>query len=228
MNRDKTIIYALLLAATCCLFDGSAGTCFAEPLSRCLFTVRSVNPGDWTSTFLAYVDESAGDDYLFGEDVEFVNPPGRGVAMLSQPSGAAALVFLDARGATGGSTWWGGDAAGPALTLRLVRYGYAPADAPVPTRITWNLSDAGDRTYILYDDDDGQEIVLTDGVDHQFDVPAGGLILRLHAYRDGADEDEETDEEDDESSDEMSDKTRSGRIEGGLKFRPKPRLSSPR
>jgi len=178
MKHSTTSIYAVALAVSAGWAGGPAA---AEELSRCGITVRSETAGDWTSGFQARLDDAASDAHLTGEEAVFVPPPGAGVALLCELGGGPGPVFSDVRNPSEGAEWWGGDAAGADLSLRLVRYGYDPADPAVPVQLAWDLSGAGEWHYALFDDDK-RVLLLSGEAGYPVAVPDGGVTLRLYAF----------------------------------------------
>jgi hypothetical protein len=175
MTSRRTVIAGMLTISM------ATAAVTAAPVSQVSFTIRTDTDGTWTARFDAWLDDAADDGYAFGEDVAFIAPPGQGVAIVSQPSGAPAL-FLDARSDAGTSKWWGGDEAAADQSLTLARYGYDPGEPAVATTIIWDLVNSGDWAYVLHDDDNGQQMILSWADGYTVDVPDGGVTLRLQAY----------------------------------------------
>lgn len=177
MNAWKHINWIAALVALTLSGVGSAA-----PISQCDLIVHDQSAGSWKSTFYACMDDAASDGYAVGEEALFIAGPATGVAIVSALTGAPASVFFDARSASPAPVWWGGDVSGPDATLRMERYGYAPAAPPIATLITWNLTGAADYRYVLYDDTKGALIVLEEGQEYLIDVPDGGVTLRLTGF----------------------------------------------
>ncbi|HNQ23399.1 MAG TPA: FG-GAP-like repeat-containing protein [Phycisphaerae bacterium] len=154
----------------------------AALVSQCTLTVASQTADDWRMTFVAQLDDEGSAGYVAGEDVVLMTPPGRGVALVSNPAAAPGWTWVDARPPAETANWWGGSSAGPDQTLRLRRYGYAPEDPPTPVTISCDVSGANERTYTLYNDTVGTYVVLRAGTTYTVEVPTGDVTFRLAAY----------------------------------------------